>query len=135
MTTKRRTKPEGAWEGSEDDFQKEAIKRVRSIAKEAGVDPRAVMHVPNGGHRHPRVAAKMKAMGQVAGYPDIMVFGGFDTMFSDGIGLALELKVWPNKPTDAQLAIHKILGDAGWSVNVCYSMVEVEEVSKYYFGV
>ena len=35
--------------------------------------PERILAVPNGGHRHPAVAAKMKATGTVAGVPDLFV--------------------------------------------------------------
>lgn len=143
----RRTKPPGAYQGREDAFQKSAIAMVRSIAHPRGVDPRAIMHVPNGGQRNAIVAAKLKAQGTVAGYPDIMVFrpGYFedrdeadrqlDLIRGDmAVGLALELKVWPNKPSEAQEAIHDLLRKAGWSVVVCYGLGEVEDAVKAYLG-
>lgn len=138
----RRTKPPGAYQGREDAFQKSAIAMVRSIAHPRGVDPRAIMHVPNGGQRNAIVAAKLKAQGTVAGYPDIMVFErsklyGYDVTDAFGqfyAGLALELKAWPNKPSEAQEAIHDLLRKAGWSVVVCYGLGEVEEAVKAYLG-
>jgi len=96
-----------------------------------GVPPQAIMHIPNGGkYAHPRIAAKMKQAGVVAGYPDIMVFHQSDIHS----GLALELKVWPNKPQDTQEAVHGVLCDAGWMVRVCYSMGDVEGAAAEYFG-
>lgn len=136
----RRTKPPGAYVGKEDAFQKTAIGLVRSIASGAGVDHRAVMHIPNGGQRNAIVAAKLKAQGTVAGYPDIMVFEIVENrLIADSLsgyymGLAIELKVWPNKPTPEQLAIHEILRDAGWRVAVCYGLGEVDKVAREYFG-
>lgn len=35
--------------------------------------PERIFAVPNGGHRHPAVAAKLKATGTVAGVPDLYV--------------------------------------------------------------
>lgn len=32
-----------------------------------------IWHIPNGGHRHPAVAAKMKALGVVPGVPDLHI--------------------------------------------------------------
>lgn len=157
MTT-RRTKPPGAYVGKEDAFQRTAIARVRQIGKEHGIDSRAIMHIPNGGLRNDRVAANLKAQGTVAGYPDIMVFKpkavqvhvpimkaraftlddlarGKETVTESRVccGLAMELKVWPNKPTDEQFAIHELLRTAGWRVVVCYSIDQVEEEAMRYF--
>lgn len=128
MTT-RRTKPPGAYIGKEDAFQASAIALVRAIALPKGVNHKAIMHVPNGGHRHIGVARKMAGMGVVAGYPDIMCHVR-QGLFA---GLALELKVWPNKPTADQLEIHDLLRDAGWCVEVCYGLDEVERITQQYF--
>ena len=125
----KRTKPEGTYQGSESSFQKAAIKLVRSIAK---CDSRLVTHIPNGGQRTIMAGARLKAEGVVAGYPDIMVF----RMSQEGIfsGLAIELKVWPNKPSPEQIEVHDLLRGQGWRVEVCYGLVEVEEVTREYFG-
>lgn len=136
----RRTKPPGCYVGKEDAFQRTAIALVRTIAHPKGVDPKAIMHVPNGGKRNAIVAAKLKAQGTVAGYPDIMVFHpeGLRAMSDrEGwgdrkVGLALELKVWDNKPSEAQEAIHELLRSAGWRVVVCYGIGEVESAVKDY---
>lgn len=136
----RRAKPAGCYVGKEDAFQRSAIAMVRSIAHPKGVDPKAIMHVPNGGHRNAIVAAKLKAQGTVAGYPDIMVFhpeGLYAMSDREGwgdrkVGLSLELKVWPNKPSEAQEAIHEILRNAGWKVVVCYGLGEVEAAVTEY---
>lgn len=121
-TTKRRSKPQGAYEGTEDAFQVSAIRLVRSRLRERGLDERQAMHVPNGGFRHFSVAVKMKKMGVVKGYPDIMVFGP---------DIALELKVWPNKPTDEQVEVHDILRSCGWTVHVCYGLDEVDKAMEW----
>ena len=123
----KRTKPEGTYQGPESAFQKAAIKLVRSLAK---CDSRLVTHIPNGGQRTIMAGARLKAEGVVAGYPDIMVFRGW----SGNTGLALELKVWPNKPSADQEEIHRLLTVEGWRVAVCYGLGEVEQVTREYFG-
>lgn len=140
LSDKRRTKPEGCYQGSEEAFQRSAISLVRALAHPSGVDPRAIMHVPNGGQRNAIVAKKLKAAGTVAGYADIMMFQRsklFDYDVTDAFGqfyagLAIELKVWPNKPTEEQQAVHRILESAGWKVVVCYGLGEVENAVKNY---
>ncbi len=139
----RRTKPPGCYVGKEDQFQRTAIALVRTIAHPKGVDPKAIMHVPNGGQRNAIVAAKLKAQGTVAGYPDIMMFhpeGLYAMSDREGwgdrkVGLALELKVWPNKPTPEQLHIHDLLREAGWKVEVCYGIDDVTSTINEYFGI
>ncbi len=135
----KRTKPEGAYTGSESNFQKSAIKLVRSVAK---CDPRLVTHIPNGGQRTIMAGARLKAEGVVKGYPDIMVFfpselhadPNGDWWLSKHTGLAIELKVWPNKPSPEQKEIHELLERRGWIVAVCYGLGEVEQVTREYFG-
>ena len=100
------------------------------------------MHIPNGGQRNAIVGAKLKAQGTVAGYPDIMVHHRsdmFDLDVTDAFGqfycgLAIELKVWPNKPSAEQEKIHELLMRSGWRVAVCYSLDAVIEITKNYFG-
>lgn len=142
ITKTSRTKPPGAYVGSEDAFQRTAIALVRQIAATQGVTKEAVMHIPNGGQRNAIVGAKLKGMGTVTGYPDIMVFrpqwhllqGGEEYGEIDH-GLAIELKVWPNKPTPEQLHIHALLKEAGWMVRVCYGLDEVCSAVNEYFGI
>ena len=51
-----------------------------------------VFAIPNGGHRHIKVAAKLKAEGVKAGIPDIFVA----VPNSYSAGLFIEMKVKPN---------------------------------------
>lgn len=143
MTT-RRTKPAGAYVGKEDAFQVSAMTLLRAIAKECFLDYRQIMHIPNGGKRNAIVAAKLKRQGVVPGYPDIMIFEPEQwrhvvakrTNYSDRLcGLALELKVWPHKPTKEQEAVHELLRLSGWRVVVCYGLGEVEAEALRYFDV
>lgn len=156
----RRTKPPGAYVGKENDFQRTAINMVRALVLPHGIDPKAVMHIPNGSKRTLHYGAFVKAQGMVSGYPDIMVFrpvvvmedvpmmkaraftmdallrGEKTTKESRVLcGLALELKVWPNKPSEEQLHIHDLLRDAGWRVLVCYGLGEVESEVRKFYGV
>lgn len=68
-------------------------------------------HVPNGEHRDPRTAAKLKAMGTLAGSADLEFHwrddGGLRKM------LHLELKVGNRQPSDAQDAFARIVVDLG----------------------
>lgn len=124
------TKPVGRWQGSEHDFQVQAMRLVRTIAAQNKVSPLLCMHIPNGGkYAHPRIAAKMKQAGVVAGYPDIMVFAPC----RNACGLALELKVYPNRPTPAQLQVHQLLSDCGWTVAVAYSIDDVMNILNAYW--
>ena len=93
------------------------------------------MHVPNGGQRSARAGAYLKAEGAVPGYPDIMVFWwGDEKELHASPGLAIELKVWPNKPSTEQEKVHYLLRKSDWRVTVCYGLGEVEAIAKAYFG-
>ena len=57
-----------------------------------------LFHIPNGGKRDAREAARFKAMGEKAGVPDLCLpvpMNGF-------AGLYIEMKYGKNKPTDHQ---------------------------------
>lgn len=75
-----------------------------------------IFAIPNGGHRHPAVAAKLKAEGVRAGVPDLML-----PVARRGYhGAFLELKVSPNKPTEQQLAWIRNLRAEGYACEVIW---------------
>jgi len=67
-------------------------------------------HIPNEGKRTPFERYKLKYLGAVAGMPDIMIFHEN----SKFCGLAIELKVGYNKPTENQESCLKALKKAKW---------------------
>ena len=136
-------KPKGAYLGNEESFHISAMSAVRNIVREAEHDPRCAMHIPNGGARDVVTGSKMKSAGVVRGYPDIMIFA------REGVppinrrkshiiprcGLAIELKVWPNKPNKEQEQVHELLRAAGWRVVTCWSLdAIIEECNRYING-
>lgn len=135
MKDARRTKPADTFDGHEKQFQVCAIEMVRYMASVKGVHADRIMHIPNGGKRHAIEAKNLKRQGVVPGYPDIMVFR--PAYYADDNrtyhGLALELKVWPGKPTEQQEHVHNLLRIAGWMVVVCYGMTTVEDTAREYF--
>ncbi len=62
--------------------------------------------VPNGGHRHPAVAAKLKWTGTKAGVPDLAIVWR-------GRAIYIELKAHGGTLSDAQKAMHDRLTLAG----------------------
>jgi hypothetical protein len=72
--------------------------------------------IPNGGHRHVAVAARLKAEGVKAGVPDLHL----PVARGRWHGLYLELKVGRNKPTPEQAQWHERLRAQGYAVVVCY---------------
>lgn len=84
--------------------------------------------IPNGGHRHKRVAARMKAEGVKAGVPDICLPVARSTYH----GLFIELKVGKNRPTSRQAAWLKTLSAQGYHAVVCYGYEEAKDtIVKY----
>lgn len=90
-----------------------------------------LFHVPNGGKRNAREAARFKAMGVKAGVPDLCLpvpMNGF-------AGLYIEMKYGRNKPTDAQEEWIDALRQQGYKVSVCYGGEEaVRELEEYLQG-
>jgi G:T-mismatch repair DNA endonuclease (very short patch repair protein) len=134
------TRPPNAYIGKEDSFQKSAMAHVRTVVRSRGFEPECAVHIPNGGARGIVTGAKLKAAGVVRGYPDIMVFApetappiNRHNWFTPRCGLALELKVWPNKPTKDQEKVHEILRSAGWRVMTCWSLDAVILECRKYF--
>jgi len=84
--------------------------------------------IPNGGHRHPAVAAKLKAEGVKSGVPDVCL----PVPRGSYCGLYIEMKVGRNKPTDSQAEWLKRLADQGYMTAVCYGWVEASEVIERY---
>ena len=134
--------PAGAYRGKEDDFQRSAMVYVRTALAASGHDRQCAMHVPNGGQRSPIVGAKLKDAGVVPGYPDIMVFlpqtlppiNRRREVVVPRCGLAIELKVWPKKPSKQQEHIHELLRWSGWHVVTCWSIDAVISEVKAYLG-
>lgn len=78
------------------------------------------MHVPNGGHRHPAVAAKLKWLGVKPGVPDIFIVWRGRSIF-------IELKAHKGTLSDAQKAMQQRLVLSGAVVfEVARSVDEVE---------
>lgn len=90
-----------------------------------------LFHIPNGGKRDAREAARFKAMGVKAGVPDLCLpvpMNGF-------AGLYIEMKYGKNTPTDKQKEWIKALKEQGYKVTVCYSGVEAtRELENYLQG-
>lgn len=107
------------YKGTEDNLQK-------SVAKY--LDSRKVLwcHPPNGGTRNIIEATKLKAMGVKSGVPDCIIF----TKARGFAGLALELKVGYNKPSDNQkeyiegLEANDWLCVVSWSLDHCISIID-----------
>lgn len=90
-----------------------------------------IYHVPNGGHRHKLVAAKLKGQGVKAGVPDLvlpMARGGY-------FGLYIEFKAKP--PFDAEVspsqdAYIQALNAQGYLAIVCRGSIDAIEAIRAY---
>jgi hypothetical protein len=90
-----------------------------------------IYHVPNGGHRHKAVAAKLKGQGVKAGVPDLvlpMARGGH-------FGLYIEFKAMPPFDADvsaSQDAYIQALIDQGYLAVVCRGHIDALECLRAY---
>lgn len=85
-------------------------------------------HVPNGGKRNAREAARFKRMGVVAGVSDLILDeprGGYH-------GLRIELKAKKGKPTDSQIKFLNKSVDRGYLCAVCWSFDTATHLLKEY---
>lgn len=86
-------------------------------------------HIANERKTTHQQGARLKQKGVKSGMPDIMVF---KQNTSDNTGLAIELKIKPNKPTPSQLTVLGQLKDEGWQTHIAYSFDEAKEVIDKY---
>ena len=87
-------------------------------------------HTPNGMYSNWRSVKFMKASGMQPGVPDLLVIrpcSGFN-------GLAIELKVGYNRPSDLQRKWFKIFVDCGWAVAWVNSFDSFEFLVRSYLG-
>jgi hypothetical protein len=108
------------------------VKRVRLDPRTRGLLWTATA---NGGHRHKATAAKLKGQGVVPGVPDLLFFEPLpENNTHYRIGLAIEMKRRPNKPTPEQKEWLSGLEARGWSCAVCYSAEEAWTTLCDYLG-
>lgn len=79
-------------------------------------------HTPNGGARNPIEGAKLKKMGVRAGVSDVIMI----EKSKEFIGLAIELKIKPNKPTNQQLEFMIALQKKGFKCCICWNFDEAK---------
>jgi len=89
-----------------------------------------IYHVPNGGHRHKKVAEKLKDQGVKAGIPDLvlpMARGGY-------FGMYIEFKatVDPAPVSPSQQACIRRLNDQGYLAIVCRGHFDAMEQLRAY---
>lgn len=82
-----------------------------------------VVHVPNGGSRTPIEGAKMKALGVVAGWPDLSIYGPTGSYF-------MEVKAPKGRLSQCQHRIIDQLSDMGRHVAVVRSLDEAQAYAR-----
>lgn len=93
--------------------------------------PKALFtHMTSEGKRSPFERYKMKVLGAKPGVPDVMIF----TPNKNYNGLAIELKVGYNKPSDNQKKWLKSLEDAKWKAIWSNNFDEVITTIDNYFN-
>lgn len=119
---------------SEHDEQAALFEWAALMSNRPGFEPlRFLFAIPNGGHRNPVTASKLKAEGVKPGVPDVCLPAPRNA--PDGTiyhGLFVELKVKPNRTTPAQVDWLAYLNEAGYLAVVCYSWQEAARVITEY---
>lgn len=85
-------------------------------------------HIPNEGKRSKATGGRLKALGLKAGVPDLCL----PTAHGGYIGLYIEMKVKPNKPTEKQKHWLRMLRTAGHMVAVCYDWDSARQLLEDY---
>ena len=109
------------WIGKESDFQTTAARYLDHL----GV---LWNHCPNGGSRHKREAANLKAQGVKAGFPDVAIYEPRGKYH----GLFIELKRDGAKPRPNQVEWLKSLKKRGYFVEHTDSLDEFIEIVDNY---
>lgn len=113
---------------SEDDIQKQIIDWAKHKKVNGKPLSELIHHSPNGGQRHIVTATRFKAMGTLAGFPDLFVFiarGGFN-------GLFIELKKPKGRVSAIQQQRIDALNEQGYRAVVCYGFDEsIKAITDY----
>ena len=104
--------------------------RWANFAEEQYPELALMYHVPNEGKRSSITGARLKQAGLRPGVPDVCL----PTAHGDYIGLYIEMKVAPNKPTENQKQWLRALRAAGHFTAVCYSWEEAKNLIVEYLG-
>lgn len=87
-------------------------------------------HIPNEGKRSKATGGRLKALGLKSGVPDLCL----PTAHGGYIGLYIEMKVKPNKPTENQKRWLRALRAAGHMVAVCYDWDSARQLLEDYMS-
>lgn len=87
-------------------------------------------HIPNEGKRSKATGARLKQLGLKSGVPDVCL----PTAHGGYIGLYIEMKIKPNKPTENQQEWLRELRGAGHFTAVCYSFEQAQRLIEEYLS-
>ena len=90
---------------------------------------KALHHSPGGEKRPARSGKRLKDRGMRKGFPDLALYLRSEPLYS---GLAVELKIKPNKLSAEQDWWLGWLGSQGWQTAVCYDLDQFMDVVKRY---
>lgn len=113
----------------EDDHQA-ALIRWANLQARARPELALLLHVPNGGKRNIREAARLKAQGVRAGVPDLLLpvaRGGLH-------GLWIEMKAPGGRLSPAQREWLDVLGKQGYRTAVCHGWSMARDEILDYLG-
>ena len=91
---------------------------------------RLMYHIPNEGKRSSVTGARLKQAGLKSGVPDVCL----PTAHGGYIGLYIEMKVKPNKPTENQKLWLRALREAGHFTAVCFDWEEAKNLIEEYLS-
>ena len=115
---------------SKEENEQAALFRWASYAQTQYEELKLMYHVPNEGKRSAVTGARMKQSGLKPGVPDVCL----PTAHGGYIGLYIEMKVKPNKPTENQKQWLRALREAGHFTAVCYTWEEAKNLIEEYLG-
>jgi len=87
------------------------------------------IHCPSEGRRTPFERYKAKLLGLKKGIIDFLIFE--KRIYA---GLAIEIKIKPNKPTSEQLETMEKLQNRGWWTTVCYTFEQAKNIIDWYLN-
>ena len=115
---------------SKEEIEQSTLFRWASYAQTQYEELKLMYHIPNEGKRSAVTGARLKQAGLKPGVPDVCL----PTAHGGYIGLYIEMKVKPNKPTDNQKQWLRALREAGHFVAVCYTWEEAKNLIEEYLG-
>ena len=115
---------------SKEENEQAALFRWASYAQTQYEELKLMYHVPNEGKRSAVTGARMKQAGLKPGVPDVCL----PTAHGGYVGLYIEMKVKPNKPTENQKQWLRALREAGHFTAVCYTWEEAKNLIEEYLS-